>query len=67
MVNKRSISFHKVPRNGVHITKTLAQALASHVDDPTSIVVALSTHVATQWQATLDAKYQSLISNHTQR
>jgi hypothetical protein len=42
-----------------------AQAFASHVDDPTSIVVALSTPNATQWQVALDAKYQSLISNNT--
>ncbi len=42
-----------------------AQALASQVDDPTSIVVALSTPNATQWQVALDAKYQSLISNNT--
>jgi hypothetical protein len=44
-----------------------AQAVASHVDDPTSIVVALSTLDIGQWQATLDVEYQSLIFNNTWR
>jgi hypothetical protein len=44
-----------------------AQALASHVDNPTSIVVALLTLDAGQWQATLDVEYQSLNSNNTWR
>jgi hypothetical protein len=43
------------------------QALASHVDDPTSIVVGLSTHNAGQWQVALDVEYQSLIFNNTWR
>jgi hypothetical protein len=46
---------------------SFAQALASHVDNPTSIVVALSTLDAGQWQVTLDAKYQSLNSSNTWR
>jgi hypothetical protein len=33
-----------------------AQALASLVDDPTSIVVALSTPIAAQWQVALDVE-----------
>jgi hypothetical protein len=37
-----------------------AQALAFHVDNPTSIVVALLTLDDGQWQATLDVDYQSL-------
>jgi hypothetical protein len=45
--------------------KFFAQALASHVDNPTSIVVALSTPNGTQWQIALDAEYQLLISNNT--
>ncbi len=44
-----------------------AQALASHVDDLTSIFVFLLTRNATQWQVALNAKYQSLISNNTWR
>jgi hypothetical protein len=44
-----------------------AQELASHVDNPTSIVVALSTLDVGEWQATLDAEYQSLNSNNTWR
>jgi hypothetical protein len=47
--------------------KFFAQALASHVDDPTSIVFALSTPNATQWQVALDVEYQSLISKNTWR
>ncbi len=43
------------------------QALTSHVDDPTSIVVTLSTPNVTQWQVALDVEYQSLISNNTWR
>ncbi len=44
-----------------------AQALASPVDDLTSIFVFLLTRNATQWQVALNAKYQSLISNNTWR
>jgi hypothetical protein len=44
-----------------------AQALASQVDDPTSIVVALSTPNVGQWQVALDVEYQSLIFNNTWR
>jgi len=45
----------------------LTQALTSHVDDPTSIVVVLSTPNVGQWQAALDVEYQSLIFNNTWR
>jgi hypothetical protein len=47
--------------------KFFAEALASHVDDPTSIVVVLSTPNATQWQVVFDVEYQSLIFNNTWR